>query len=193
MPPRNWRRSPSASRSWRARLVPVRRTAEPLRPWLPPPVQEAIAVTSRATRSMAQFCWRATTLPGAPMHNVEPDALGSRAARREQPDAALHPVAAIHRGCAAPGRLKTADALPGERDLAKQLGVSRVTVRKAINGLVKKGVLVQRWGSGHLYRVSGSHRATPVAPVELYRRHVGARPSILGSAAQPLHRPGLAQ
>jgi GntR family transcriptional regulator len=50
---------------------------------------------------------------------------------------------ALHRGA-----LKTADALPGERDLAKQLGVSRVTVRKAINGLVKKGVLVQRWGSG---------------------------------------------
>ncbi len=46
------------------------------------------------------------------------------------------------------GTLKADDALPGERDLAKQLGISRVTVRKAITGLVKKGVLVQRWGSG---------------------------------------------
>ncbi len=46
------------------------------------------------------------------------------------------------------GSLKADDALPGERDLAKQLGISRVTVRKAITGLVKKGVLVQRWGSG---------------------------------------------
>jgi GntR family transcriptional regulator len=46
------------------------------------------------------------------------------------------------------GSLKTDAALPGERDLAKQLGISRVTVRKAITGLVKKGVLVQRWGSG---------------------------------------------
>ncbi|MBZ6078518.1 GntR family transcriptional regulator [Microvirga puerhi] len=46
------------------------------------------------------------------------------------------------------GAIKADDALPGERDLAKQLGVSRVTVRKAITGLVKKGVLVQRWGSG---------------------------------------------
>jgi GntR family transcriptional regulator len=46
------------------------------------------------------------------------------------------------------GNLKTDAALPGERDLAKQLGISRVTVRKAIMGLVKKGVLVQRWGSG---------------------------------------------
>ena len=42
----------------------------------------------------------------------------------------------------------TDGALPGERDLARQLGISRVTVRKAIMGLVKKGVLVQRWGSG---------------------------------------------
>jgi GntR family transcriptional regulator len=46
------------------------------------------------------------------------------------------------------GKLKADAALPGERDLAKQLGISRVTVRKAITGLVKKGVLVQRWGSG---------------------------------------------
>jgi GntR family transcriptional regulator len=46
------------------------------------------------------------------------------------------------------GSLKPDAALPGERDLARQLGISRVTVRKAITGLVKKGVLVQRWGSG---------------------------------------------
>jgi len=46
------------------------------------------------------------------------------------------------------GAIKPDDALPGERDLARQLGISRVTVRKAITGLVKKGVLVQRWGSG---------------------------------------------
>lgn len=50
---------------------------------------------------------------------------------------------AVHRG-----DLQPDTALPGERDLAKQLGISRVTVRKAIIGLVKKGVLVQRWGSG---------------------------------------------
>jgi GntR family transcriptional regulator len=46
------------------------------------------------------------------------------------------------------GSIKPDTALPSERDLAKQLGISRVTVRKAIAGLVKKGVLVQRWGSG---------------------------------------------
>jgi GntR family transcriptional regulator, N-acetylglucosamine utilization regulator len=46
------------------------------------------------------------------------------------------------------GRLKSDEALPSERDLARQLGISRVTVRKALAGLVEKGILVQRWGSG---------------------------------------------
>lgn len=46
------------------------------------------------------------------------------------------------------GTLSEADALPGERDLADMLGVSRVTVRKAIEGLVDEGVLLQRRGSG---------------------------------------------
>jgi len=48
----------------------------------------------------------------------------------------------------AAGKLKADEALPSERDLARQLGISRVTVRKALAGLVEKGILVQRWGSG---------------------------------------------
>ena len=46
------------------------------------------------------------------------------------------------------GKLKADEALPSERDLASRLRISRVTVRKAIAGLVEKGILVQRWGSG---------------------------------------------
>ncbi len=46
------------------------------------------------------------------------------------------------------GRLGDDDALPPERDLAQALGVSRVTVRNAIRGLVKDGLLVQRRGAG---------------------------------------------
>ncbi len=46
------------------------------------------------------------------------------------------------------GRLNAEEALPSERDLARQLGISRVTVRKALAGLVERGILVQRWGSG---------------------------------------------
>jgi len=40
------------------------------------------------------------------------------------------------------------DALPSERQLAEDLGVSRITVRKAIDGLVEEGLLVRRQGSG---------------------------------------------
>jgi DNA-binding transcriptional regulator YhcF (GntR family) len=40
------------------------------------------------------------------------------------------------------------DALLPERDLASELDVSRITVRKAIDGLVAEGLLVRRQGSG---------------------------------------------
>ncbi len=40
------------------------------------------------------------------------------------------------------------DALPAERDLAVEFAVSRITVRKAIDGLVSEGLLVRRQGSG---------------------------------------------
>lgn len=50
---------------------------------------------------------------------------------------------AVHAGAVKPG-----DALPSERDLAAKADVSRVTVRKAVQHLVRDGVLVQRHGSG---------------------------------------------
>lgn len=40
------------------------------------------------------------------------------------------------------------DALPAERDLAQDLAVSRITVRKALDGLVNEGLLVRRRGAG---------------------------------------------
>jgi GntR family transcriptional regulator, N-acetylglucosamine utilization regulator len=41
------------------------------------------------------------------------------------------------------------DALPAERDLAAEFNVSRITVRKALDGLVSEGLLVRRQGSGN--------------------------------------------
>ncbi|OHV77422.1 GntR family transcriptional regulator [Rhizobium sp. LCM 4573] len=46
------------------------------------------------------------------------------------------------------GRLAHGDALPAERDLADYANVSRVTVRKAVDDLVKDGLLARRQGSG---------------------------------------------
>ena len=44
--------------------------------------------------------------------------------------------------------LKPQEALPPERDLATDFGISRITVRKAIDGLVGEGLLVRRQGAG---------------------------------------------
>src|SRR6478752_6579733 len=41
------------------------------------------------------------------------------------------------------------DALPAERDLAIDFKVSRITVRKALDGLVGEGLLMRRQGSGN--------------------------------------------
>lgn len=44
--------------------------------------------------------------------------------------------------------LSVDDALPTERDLAEGLGVSRITIRRAIGGLVEEGLLHRRQGAG---------------------------------------------
>ena len=44
--------------------------------------------------------------------------------------------------------LRARDALPPERELADALGMSRITVRKAIDGLVAEGLLIRRQGAG---------------------------------------------
>jgi GntR family transcriptional regulator len=44
--------------------------------------------------------------------------------------------------------LKPAEALPPERDLAVSLEVSRMTVRKALDGLVAEGLLTRKQGAG---------------------------------------------
>ena len=54
-----------------------------------------------------------------------------------------HIAQALISGYLAPG-----DCLPAERDIAAMTGLSRVTVRKAIQELVTAGQLVQRRGSG---------------------------------------------
>ncbi len=47
------------------------------------------------------------------------------------------------------GALGPDDALPSERQLASELGISRITVRKAMDGLADEGLLVRRQGSGN--------------------------------------------
>lgn len=47
------------------------------------------------------------------------------------------------------GRLKDGEALPPERILSDRLGVSRTTVRKALDELIARGLVTSRHGSGN--------------------------------------------
>lgn len=44
--------------------------------------------------------------------------------------------------------LQPHEALPAERDLANEFAISRITVRKALDGLVRDGLLMRRHGAG---------------------------------------------
>jgi GntR family transcriptional regulator len=60
----------------------------------------------------------------------------------------------------ADNRLPAEEALPPERDLADEFGVSRITVRKALDALVGEGMLIRRQGAGTF--VASRHPETRV-------------------------------
>jgi len=61
----------------------------------------------------------------------------------------------------AEGRLKPGDRLPSERELVRQLEVSRTSVREALRALEAKGIIEVRPGSGSFIRGSGQEEAGP--------------------------------
>lgn len=61
-------------------------------------------------------------------------------------------------------RLTSGEALPSERDLCDAYGLSRVTIRKAIDGLVDEGLLERRQGAGTF--VSGQPAGVGAGRVE---------------------------
>jgi GntR family transcriptional regulator len=52
------------------------------------------------------------------------------------------------RGQIRDGVIKIGDALPSERELSEAIGISRVTVRRAIETLLREGLLSRKHGSG---------------------------------------------
>jgi GntR family transcriptional regulator len=60
------------------------------------------------------------------------------------------------------GGVRPGDRLPGERDLAARLGVSRMTLRQALAGLERRGVLVRHPG-----RAGGAFVAEPQIECDL--------------------------
>jgi len=47
------------------------------------------------------------------------------------------------------GKYKPGDLLPSERELAEEYGISRVTVRQALNSLVQDGIIFKKQGKGN--------------------------------------------
>lgn len=58
------------------------------------------------------------------------------------------------------GQVEPGAALPPERDLATQLGVSRTTIREAIHELTLKGIVRRRQGSGTILLETSAHAAS---------------------------------
>ncbi len=83
-------------------------------------------------------------------------------------------LAAILRDKVHAGEFAVGEALPSERDIAERMAVSRVTVRKAIDLLMREGVLSRKQGSG-----------TFVAP------RIEQPSSILAGFSEDLRRRGL--
>ncbi len=62
------------------------------------------------------------------------------------------------------GRFRDADLLPGERELATTLGVSRTTLRRALATLIDEGVLFHRQGLGTFVKARPSPRGVTPDP-----------------------------
>ena len=68
------------------------------------------------------------------------------------------------------GTLRPGDRLPGERELAETMEVSRPTLRDAIEELKRRGLLVSRHGGGtYVADIMGSMFSQPM--VDLFSRH----------------------
>ena len=68
------------------------------------------------------------------------------------------------------------DALPSERQLAEDLGVSRITVRKAIDGLAAEGLLVCLLGSGNFVSTPIENNFAKLTSFSVDRRARGRTP-----------------
>ena len=77
--------------------------------------------------------------------------------------------------------LKPDEALPPERDLAADLSVSRITVRKALDGLVEEGLLVRRQGAGTFVATASRSSSRSSRPSRRTWARAAARRAASGS------------
>ncbi len=76
------------------------------------------------------------------------------------------------------GELAAGSRLPAERELSKQFGVTRMTLRQALNMLDKQGLLTRRQGDGTYVALPRIERAAGhLFPFSIEMRHRGYTPS----------------
>lgn len=73
------------------------------------------------------------------------------------------------------GQLQAGDALPPEREIATQMQISRVTVRKAFEVLVKAGMVTQRHGSGTYVSLPGRKADQSLSRLSSFSEDIRAR------------------
>ncbi len=79
------------------------------------------------------------------------------------------------------GKLKVGEALPSERSIAEMTSLSRVTIRKGIELLVREGLLRQRRGSGTYVTGAVERIEQPLARLTSFSEDMisyGRRPSV---------------
>jgi len=86
-------------------------------------------------------------------------------------------LASTLRGLIELGELRGRDALPSERDLAQATGLSRVTVRKALDVLVDEGLVERRQGAGSFVALQIRQPASVLIGFTDDMRRRGARAS----------------
>jgi GntR family transcriptional regulator len=74
------------------------------------------------------------------------------------------------------GEIRIGDALPSERELSEAIGISRVTVRRAIETLLREGLLSRKHGSGTSIAPRIEQPAALLAGFSADMRNRGHRP-----------------
>jgi GntR family transcriptional regulator len=85
-------------------------------------------------------------------------------------------VAAAFRALVERGVLRAGEALPSERDLSTATGLSRVTLRRAIETLLREGALSRRHGSGTYVAKRIEQPLSVLAGFSEDMKHRGTRP-----------------
>lgn len=101
---------------------------------------------------------------GIPVDLFDPQSL-TGVLRRDQHTPLYHQLRQFLRELILSGQLENGQQLPREEELARRLGISRVTVRLALAELAEEGLVVRQRGRGtRVCNGSGQRRITDVPP-----------------------------